>query len=273
MNRWRLLLSGENDALSNMAIDEAILEAHKKENSPPTLRIYGWNPAAITIGYAQKAEDILNVSACLREKVPFVRRMTGGEAIFHGDSISYSITCSKEDLKLPISVKEGFKIVTSFLIKAYERLGLRPSFFSERKKKCSTFCFAAAREFDIAIEEKKIGGNAQKRLRDTIFQHGSIPLKLDGEKIMPFISEDLSGLENNAISLEEAAQREVSFDEFRALMSDSFQKTFSVTLSENTLSALERNRSAVLRTEKYGSEKWNYSKVSWPERRETACPA
>jgi lipoate-protein ligase A len=39
----------------------------------------------------------------------------------------------------------------------------------------TAFCFAGKEEYDLLIKGRKMGGNAQRRFKDVIFQHGSIP--------------------------------------------------------------------------------------------------
>ena len=264
-NSWRLISPRYNDAYANMAIDEAILRGYIAGVSPPTLRIYGWKPNAISLGYFQKAEDVLDIANCEQQKIPFVRRITGGEAIFHGGDVSYSIICSGKDLPLPKSIKHSFKILTGFLINSYKLLGLKASFFCEiktefRQRRRSTFCFATRQDFDIAIGGKKIGGNAQKRIKNIIFQQGCIPLKLNTERIKFFIREDLSGIENRTIALEDALSREIFFAEFASIITDSFEKTFFLKLVEGKLNPFELRLAGLLEKEKYGSREWNYSK-------------
>ncbi|MFW5868781.1 MAG: lipoyl protein ligase domain-containing protein, partial [Armatimonadota bacterium] len=40
----------------NMAIDEAIAAAVTAEQQPPTLRFYGWEPPAVSLGYHQELD-------------------------------------------------------------------------------------------------------------------------------------------------------------------------------------------------------------------------
>ena len=46
----------------------------------------------------------------------------------------------------------------------------------------AAFCFSGNEEYDIMINGKKIGGNAQRRPGDAVLQHGSIPLSIDREQ-------------------------------------------------------------------------------------------
>ena len=57
MEAWRLIVEGACDGPTNMAIDETILEAVGRGDAPPTLRLYSWNPACLSLGYAQPATD------------------------------------------------------------------------------------------------------------------------------------------------------------------------------------------------------------------------
>ena len=36
-----------------MGMDEAIMEAYAAGQAPPTIRFYGWQPAAVSLGYFQ----------------------------------------------------------------------------------------------------------------------------------------------------------------------------------------------------------------------------
>ncbi len=263
--RWRLLLNGYNDAYSNMAIDEAVLESYRNGTALPTLRIYGWEPQGISLGYFQDAARVLYTERCALEKTPFVRRVTGGEAIYHGEGVTYSIACSTKDLKLPRSVKESYLTLCLFLINFYKSFGVQANFFSWRNRnvpggKRSDFCFAAEQDFDIAVDGKKIGGNAQKRHKDVIFQHGSIPIKLDMAKIRHFFREDLSGVEDRISTLLDVAGTPLGFNEAAGMLADSFAKTFGVTFGEDKLSKLERESAAELKDNKYSTDEWNYDK-------------
>ncbi|MCK4858983.1 MAG: lipoate--protein ligase family protein [Candidatus Omnitrophica bacterium] len=266
MKNWRLISPRYNDAYTNMAIDEATLQGYIAGVVPPTFRVYGWKPDAISLGYFQKVGEVLDIANCQQQGVSFVRRITGGEAIFHSNDVSYSIICSKEDLALPKSIKSSFRVLASFLINAYKALGAKAYFSCEDKnevlqRKRSSFCFASRQDFDILIGGKKLGGNAQKRLKNIIFQHGSVPLTLDIKKIKGFIREDLSGIENRATALKDALGKNISFNEFSSAIIDSFRKTFSLKPIEAELSSFELKLIEGLRKEKYGCRKWNLEKA------------
>ena len=45
------------DGVGNMAIDCAIFESVASGLQPPTLRLYGWQPFCLSLGYGQRTRD------------------------------------------------------------------------------------------------------------------------------------------------------------------------------------------------------------------------
>jgi len=60
-----------------MAVDEAVLTMHSEGRVPPTVRFYGWNPATLSIGYFQKADEEVDFAELAKRGLGFVRRPTG----------------------------------------------------------------------------------------------------------------------------------------------------------------------------------------------------
>jgi len=79
---WRLIPYRKFSAFENMAIDEAIFRGNQLGESPPTLRFYGWDPPAISVGYFQDVEQEVDLDYCRKNRVDIVRRPTGGKAVF-----------------------------------------------------------------------------------------------------------------------------------------------------------------------------------------------
>jgi lipoyl(octanoyl) transferase len=242
MKKWRFIFSGHHQPPLNMAIDETLLDLYLL-SPEPTLRIYGWEPHGFSLGCSQEAELVLHVEKCIKDNIPFVKRATGGGIIFHGNEVTYSLVCSEEDIGFPPSVKDAYRIICSFLMESYKRLGLQPCFAMEspegRQKIKSTFCFSSFEDYDILVRGKKIGGNAQKRKKKIILQHGSVPLSLSMSTISRYVKEPLMAAEKNSISLEEAAGRNVPFGEFADVMRESFISAFDARLEKKAFSEEE----------------------------------
>ena len=58
MNTWRLLITPPARGAWNMAVDEAILEHIGRGEFLPTLRLYAWDPACLSLGHAQPFADV-----------------------------------------------------------------------------------------------------------------------------------------------------------------------------------------------------------------------
>jgi lipoate-protein ligase A len=252
---WRLILDDKCDGYYNMAVDEAILCNYTLQKIP-TLRIYGWDKPFISLGYNQDPECVLTN----QEQILFVRRITGGSAILHDKELTYSITCALEDLNLPKGVKDSYKTLCSFLKIFYAQLGLKVSFagdnFCQGLGSYGNFCFSSSQHFDLVIGLRKIGGNAQRRRKNIIFQHGSIPQEIDFAKIRQLIRNS-GNLEEKTIDLEEILGKSTDFFKLSKLLAQSFEQAFGVNLREEGLSFKEQEACTHLFQQKYSLKEWN----------------
>lgn len=184
MQKWSFLDSGYGDPHWNMAFDKTLLESYLPEESKPVFRVYQWDKPAISLGRFQDAKEILNLDNCCKDNILIVKRITGGGAIYHSrEELTYSLVCAANFFRAS-SVKESYQKITDFILKTYRSLGFFAQYakdYQKSKKRLgavSDFCFSGWQDYDILIEGKKIGGNAQKRKRAVIFQHGSIPFTI-----------------------------------------------------------------------------------------------
>ena len=252
---WRLILDDLHGGSYNMAADEAILTCYHAKKIP-TLRIYGWRPACISLGYNQVADNVLTSSSAF----PVVRRITGGASILHDQEITYSLSCALSDLNLPKGVKESYKVLCSFIIDFYSQLGLNAQFAKdaapEGLQSYGNFCFSSCEEFDLVIAGKKIGGNAQRRKKEIIFQHGSIPQEIDFSLIQCLIK-DSHTASACATSLTQLLNEKQDFYLLRKRLSESFTKVFGITITPDSLSTEEAELRDRLIVEKYETCDWN----------------
>jgi lipoate-protein ligase A len=222
---WKFLDTGYNSGIYNMNFDESMLNSFAAEKSQYIFRLYGWSPPAISLGRFQNGAAVLNIEKCAQDNVSVVRRITGGGAIFHDNELTYSIVCSQKALG-PASVKDTYKKITGFLISAYKKLGLDARFACELKHGQifggkTDFCFSGTEEYDILINSKKIGGNAQTRKRDIIFQHGSIPLSFDIEKAGRYFKRPIR---NDDFICLETLIGHISIFELKQMLEETFQE-------------------------------------------------
>jgi len=162
--KWRLLPFAKHPAALNMAIDEAVAEAVKGSRSPATIRFYGWEPSAVSIGCFQALEDEVDVEECARRGVDVVRRRTGGGAVYHDGKgeITYSVIVPEEAMGGDIT--SSYKQVCGWVIEALTAIGLTSSYVPIN---------------DITVGGRKISGCAQTRREGVFLQHGTVLYSLD----------------------------------------------------------------------------------------------
>ncbi|MBK5276120.1 MAG: lipoate--protein ligase family protein [Desulfuromonadales bacterium] len=249
-----------------MATDEALLQSFVPESSQPVLRIYGWNPPALSIGRFQKAADVLDLERYRDAGLQVVRRITGGGSIYHADELTYSIVCTPEQIPTASSVKDSFRILTGFLMEFYRRLNLDVSYAVDTVSKDhrlgtrTAFCFAGRESFDILAHGKKIGGNAQRRLRNVIFQHGSIPIINRSETGLSYMLDKSPEYARGTTSLDECGIL-MDANSLRLEILAAFRDHFSVKLSSDELTRQESECADRLLLKKYGSDDWNLEGV------------
>ena len=263
---WRLIITPPLSGAENMAIDEALLRSFDPAASLPVLRLYGWNPPALSLGRFQKAVEVLDLERCRAYGVAVVRRVTGGGVIYHADELTYSLVCAPGQIPPAGSIKDSFRVLTGFLLSFYRRLGLEAAYATDvapegtHLGERTAFCFAGRESFDILAGGRKIGGNAQRRLKGTIFQHGSIPLLNRAATGLSYMREQSPEYAEGTASL---AEYGVNADRNSLLqgIAASFSGCLDVTLKEDILSEAERADLDTLLVKKYRSESWNLEGV------------
>jgi lipoate-protein ligase A len=258
---WRLIDAGPLDGPSNMALDEALLCCFDPKLSLPVLRLYGWHPPALSLGRYQDAHAALKLDLCAADAVPVVRRMTGGGIIFHTQELTYSIVCAPEHVGEAAGVKDGFRRLCGFLLGTYSRLGLDAAFAvdlkpdGERLGQRTDFCFAGKEEFDVLVDGRKIGGNAQRRMRGAILQHGSIPLENRVQDAVQYLMAPAPGAAG-AVSLAELGLRP-ELAQLKGLLIEAFEERLGVRLLPDRVSEEEIHAAARLEETKYRFDGWN----------------
>ncbi len=214
---WRLIESGFGSAARNMGVDEAIMRAVASGEQPPTLRLYGWRPPGLSLGYFQPLDAGIDVAESRRRGYDLVRRPTGGRAILHDDEVTYSFCIRQEEIRGGHSVMESYRQISRGIIAGLARLGAEVSMGDDRERRphrrqrpgaqgsrgaaegavleprtvlphssnsdhaTRTICFARTARCDLQAAGRKIVGSAQVRREGAILQHGSVPITIDPE--------------------------------------------------------------------------------------------
>lgn len=259
---WRVIESVPAGGSTNMAVDEALLASFDQSGSAPVLRVYSWAPPALSIGRFQNPLDEVDLDRCRKDGVQAVRRITGGGSLFHADELTYSIVCTPDMIPGASTVKDSFRVLTGFLLDFYRRLGLTACYAADSVSEQNilgvrtAFCFAGRESFDILTGGKKIGGNAQRRMKNIIFQHGSIPILNRAADGLLYMKDKNSEFADGVTSLADCGVN-VDLEILKKLLVESFSNNLGVDVSPGRLTEMELSMSESLRAGKYETDLWN----------------
>ncbi len=223
--KFRLIRSGTMSARENMATDRALFENF----SQPVLRFYTWEKS-FTFGISGDISALKDKEELREYEDHHAKRMTGGGILFHGNDVSYALIIPASYMG-KLNVKQSYEKICTFLLHFYKSLGVEAIYAKDAPVEISKneFCQLGFEDYDILIRGKKMGGNAQRRNKDIIFQHGSIGLfNLDDELYTGNSLKDM-GIE-------------LTYDEATEKLVRSFEETFDVVLEDSILKDEEKAR-------------------------------
>lgn len=263
---WRLLLTDPAQGAWNMAVDESILEHVGRGESQPTLRLYAWDPACLSLGYAQPYADIDRIRLQSRGW-DMVRRPTGGRAILHTDELTYSVITPPDEPLMSGSVLESYGRLAAALLEAVRILGLKPVMKDEaaaERDNSNPVCFEVQSSSEITVNGRKLIGSAQARRKEGILQHGSLPLVGDLSRItqaLTFNDEETRQLAarrllERATTVQSVLGRAVPWDEAAAAFEAGFSQTLGLDFERSALSQGESRRADELVRAKYAHPSW-----------------
>jgi len=251
-----------------MAVDEAILEAAGQGLVSPTLRLYAWQPACLSLGYAQPVADV-DPERLAAHGWDLVRRPTGGRAILHTDELTYAVIGPQDEPRLEGGVLESYQRLSRALQAALLQLGLPAqthALISTNRNGDSKgpVCFEVPSNYEITVNGKKLIGSAQARKRAGVLQHGTLPLWGDLTRItqaLCFPDENerrraAARLKERATTVEEIRGTPLSWETVARAFVTAFEETLSLTLQQDELTPAEQNRSEELIHQKYGNREW-----------------
>ncbi len=260
LGKWRLIYSPAADGPTNMAVDEAILHAVGTRHSPPTLRLYGWEPPCLSVGRGQPTQDV-DRRALEEAGYGLVRRPTGGRALLHIDELTYSIAVPEDDPRVGGGVVESYRRLSAGLVRGLVRLGVADIVADERAENRGVegaVCFEVPSDYEITVGGKKLVGRAQMRAQGVVVQHGAIPLAGDIARICPFLIglPDAARVRARATTVERALRRRVSWEEAADALAGGVAEALNLKLDLDQLTADESAAARELRARKYTTEAW-----------------
>ncbi|MBN2517953.1 MAG: lipoate--protein ligase family protein [Candidatus Altiarchaeota archaeon] len=243
---FRLLLDGNDFAARNMGIDEAILLS-----GSPTLRLYGWDPPAVSIGFFQGIRQEVDIEICKESGVDVIRRITGGGAVFHEHEITYSFVVSESAGLVSRNILESYGQICGAVVSGLRRLGLRAEFKPIN---------------DIVVGNKKISGSAQTRKNGVVLQHGTLLLDVNPKKMFSLLKvpnekirdKMIQAVEERVTSLNRELGRILDYNSIQRALISGFKENLDLDFVEGSLTDTEKKAADDLYKNKYSTRGWNF---------------
>lgn len=198
----RVLLDGHLRGAQNMARDEALLT-----EAIPTVRLYGWRPACVSLGRAQTEAEV-DVEAARAWGLDVVRRATGGGAILHNESeVTYGVVLPLDHPGLPRDISGSFSFVSEGIVRALRVLGLPAEIESVPDNTRETLCYVRKQGTNVMVRGRKISGGAQRRTDKALLQHGTVIVERDDARMARLFRTDEATIARRVTSLQEEGVR------------------------------------------------------------------
>jgi lipoate---protein ligase len=155
----------------NLAFDETTGRM-ASETGRHSLRFWWGGPPAVVVGFSEKIDRAVDAAACQTLGVDVLKRTTGGGSVLQTDGVfNYSFVMPLDRMMDP---RRAFRFGTDLIIAVLKSLGL-----------------AGETEgiSDVAVEGRKISGNAQAQRRRALIVHGTLLVDFDydlAEKVLRY---------------------------------------------------------------------------------------
>jgi lipoate-protein ligase A len=171
----------------NLAADEALMDLCEKGLEGEILRFWEPQTPFVVLGYANQAAREVNLEACQQAGIPVFRRCSGGGTVVQGPGcLNYSLVLRMETG--PLTSITG----TNKFIMQRHAAAMEPLLKAAAQVRGHT---------DLALQNLKFSGNAQRRLRNCLIFHGTFLLDFDlslVEKLLPMPSKQPCYRENRS---------------------------------------------------------------------------
>lgn len=238
-----LIREGAEGAPANFALEEALLQT----NRSLILRLWG-NERSVIIGRAQLAHYETDVDRCMRERIPIVRRVTAGGAIYNGPgNINWSLLVGRDfeagTIRYLWGVREVFRMAAGLVVRATADCGVR-TWLDEPNR--------------IVSAEGKVCGMAAYISRGGLLCHGTLLLNADlaeaGALTHPATAK-LASKYTRSVEMK-MANTGITVDAFIVSMGNAVEEMTGMKITAREPSEAERNSMERL-LPKYNDPTWN----------------
>ncbi len=246
---FRLLKLGGIDPFESQMVYEAVGLARNRGLVPDTI-IFCWpKDPIVCIGFHQELQREIEYEYCRKKKIPVVRRILGGGAVYlDAGQLFYQIIASEDNPAIPHTTNKLFEKLLQAPILTYRDIGIAAEYKPIN---------------DIHVKGRKISGNGVGKIGNISILTGNMIvdfnfdemvkiLKVPSEKFRDKIA---ASLRERLSTIKKELGEEYDKVELMDLLKKNFSKVLDTDLQEGQLIAEEREILKGL-YEKYTSEEW-----------------
>jgi len=238
---------GITDPQINLAIEEYILENFGEKD---TYLLFYVNSPSIIIGRNQNTIEEINTDYVDEQGIKVVRRLSGGGAVYHDEqNLNFSFITKDDGNSF-----QNFAKFTQPVVDALNNIGV-PVELQGRN--------------DLAVEGRKISGNAMFSTRGRMFSHGTLMLDSQLEELTKALkvkkikieSKGIKSIRSRVANIAEYLDNPISMDEFKELI---LRYIFDVEdvndVPQYVLSDEDWAKIHEISEKRYQQWEWNYGK-------------
>lgn len=171
----RIIDSGRASATSLMEKDSLLLRNLQEEEI--ILHLYEWsNPLTVTHGHFINPKRFLIVD---NPNLDVAKRPTGGGITFHFNDYAFSMLISSTHPVYKKNLLDNYQTVNQFVSRALKQVFVLDGVLSVSESTpeamiMENFCSTKLSKYDVVMGNKKIGGAAQRSLKQGFLHQGTI---------------------------------------------------------------------------------------------------
>lgn len=146
----------------NICFDEVLFTLAEQDVISDVLRFWESSVYFVVLGRGGRPQEDLIVSEITRDKIPVLRRCSGGGTVVQGPGcLNFCLVVNKNAYEGFSDLRRSYQVILGKIVSALNSLGIISEVFPIS---------------DIALSKsrKKFSGNAQKRGRQVVLHHGTI---------------------------------------------------------------------------------------------------
>lgn len=223
----------------NLALDEALLEHAERNDGPQVLRFWESDKHFVVLGAGGKVAEEVDVEKCERDGIKILRRCSGGGTVLQGPGcLNFQVVlhCTSH-LELR-TIESTNRYILQRTVAALSEVKL---FVDQRGTS------------DLALDDRKISGTAQRRKKKFVLFHGTLLYAFDLGLVSRYLTEPVKRPEYRQARAHSAFVRNLPLSNV-ARLKDLITHTWGTTsiLEKPPLELMQK-----LVSEKYSQSDWN----------------